>query len=90
MRLRIGPVQAGALEVYIFDPAHAEDAFPGDLMPNDGTARPKSYTFIVYGTGIERAWSLLHEAANSADDDGDVEYRDALTTLARRVSKGLT
>lgn len=72
----VGATQRAALEIYVFDVAVNvdDDTFPGEL--ND-------QALVVYDT--ERAGALLVDAANSADDDGDRELRDALTALTARV-----
>ena len=74
--LRVGRTQLCGLEIYIFDPAHDEDAFPGSLAG-----------FVLTITDRERACSLLTDAANSADDDRDPAVRDALTTLCARLRR---
>lgn len=83
---RLGDVQIGALQIYIFDPVHAEmgDVFPGRLEGR-----------TLHVDDPEEAWRLLTEAANSADcltgdpecDRLDRAARDALTGLAGRVLK---
>lgn len=83
---RLGDVQLGALQIYIFDPIHAEngDVFPGHL---DGTT--------LHVEDADEASRLLTEAANSADPEGregdpysnrlDRAFRDALTGLSLRI-----
>lgn len=83
---RLGDVQLGALQIYIFDPIHAEngDVFPGYL---DGTT--------LHVEDADEASRLLTEAANSADPEGregdpvadrlDRAGRDALSGLAFRI-----
>ena len=79
---RLGDVQRGALQVYVFDPAHDGDAgdeagvFPGAW---DG----RSVTIDRANVGAAADW--LTEAANSADASGDRQFREALTALAKRV-----
>lgn len=74
--LRVGRFGLAGLEIYIFDPCHDEDAFPGSLAG-----------FVLTVTDRERACSLLTDAANSADDDRDPAVRDALTTLCARLRR---
>lgn len=78
MTFRIGSAQHAALVIYVFDGFHAAfgDAFPGELT--DDALR-------VSAGERDRAFELLTDAANSADEDGDRELRDALTKLASRV-----
>ena len=83
---RLGDVQLGALQIYIFDPIHAEngDVFPGHL---DGTT--------LHVEDPDEASRLLTEAANCADPEGregdpecdrlDRAFRDALSGLSLRV-----
>ncbi len=74
--LRVGSLQLCGLEIYIFDPCHDEDAFPGSLAG-----------FVLTVTDRDRACELLADAANSADDDKDAPVRDALTTLCARLRR---
>ena len=74
--LRVGRNQLCGLEIYIFDPCHDEDNFPGSLAG-----------FVLTVTDRERACDLLTDAANSADDDKDAAVRDALTTLCARLRR---
>ncbi len=74
--LRVGSLQLCGLEIYIFDPCHDEDAFPGSLAG-----------FVLTVTDRDRACELLMDAANSADDDKDAPVRDALTTLCARLRR---
>lgn len=74
--LRVGSLQLCGLEIYIFDPCHDEENFPGSLAG-----------FVLTITDRERACELLTDAANSADDDGDAAVRDALTTLCARLRR---
>ena len=73
--LRVGRNQLCGLEIYIFDPCHDEDNFPGSLAG-----------FVLTVTDRERTCDLLTDAANSADD-GDAAVRDALTTLCARLRR---
>jgi hypothetical protein len=74
--LRVGRTQLCGLEIYIFDPCHDDDGFPGTLAG-----------FVLTVTDCERACELLTDAANSADDDKDAPVRDALTTLCARLRR---
>lgn len=82
--LRIGATQAAALGIYVLDPAHEID--------------PESRAFSIVGStllvdldacdgDLDIAAAYLTEAANSADVDGDREFRDALTALASRLRR---
>lgn len=80
--LRIGATQAAALGVYVLDPAHEID--------------PESRAFSVVGStllvdvdalDLDAAAAYLTEAANSADNDGDREFRDALTAISGRLRR---
>lgn len=75
---RLSDVQLGALQVYIFDPAHEEDAFPGHLEGN---------TLVVPAADFERARELLIEAANSADASADRYFTNALTAIVSKLSR---
>jgi len=56
---RLSDLAIGALQIYIFDPAHDETPFPGSL---DGA------TLTV--TDCDASCALLCDASNSADADG--------------------
>jgi hypothetical protein len=71
---RLGDVQLGALDIYIFDACHEEDEFPG---------RVDSARLVV--SDRSRAYDLLMDAVNSANEDNDPEMRDALARIASRV-----
>jgi hypothetical protein len=93
LRLRIGATQAGALDVYVFDPAH--DPEWRQAMRVEGQT--------LHVTDPEAARALLVDALNSADDDaqrvaaaGDSEAaklaradRDALQSLVVRIQAGI-
>lgn len=76
---RLSDAALTALQIYIFDPAHADfgDEFPGRVEGR-----------TLYVTDPERAWELLSHASNSADDDKDAASRNALYTLAGKVLRG--
>lgn len=80
---RLGEVQEAALWMYFFEDIHIEhgeehpdDAFPGAI---DGS------TLTI--SDAEKAYRMLTDCANDRDDEGDTEFRDALTRLATRVLK---
>lgn len=73
-RYRLGPAQLAALEIYVTDPAHDGDGFPGRVVGG---------RLEVWDT--EGAFALLTEAANSADADNDRTLCRALSSLASRV-----
>jgi hypothetical protein len=83
IRLRVGEVQASAVEVLLLDVAHVEyaaltgePAFPGRL---------EGSVLVVEREHRDEAWRQLVDAANGCDDEGDREWRDALSALASRV-----
>lgn len=75
---RIGQIQQAALEIYVFDVAHEDDE---DRKIHGRIEHGK----LVITSDLDGAHRALVDAANSCDDDGDHELRDALTTLASRV-----
>jgi hypothetical protein len=95
MRFRIGEVQAGALEVYVFDPVHMGFEPGRRSMRLEQTERGQWFFAFDEDDAEEVHWTLV-EAANSADDlaqrDRDPavrlyarQDRDALSKLAERV-----
>ncbi len=72
--------ERSALEIYVFDPAHEAEPFPGAI--EDGALVAHDY-----GAGFAPARQWLTEAANSADAAGDALLRDALTSLASRLPR---
>ena len=78
MRLRIGDLQASALQIYVTDPIFADEPFPGCV---DGA------TLTVADADIAPTRTRLIDAANSADDDGDAEMCDALSRLVTRLRR---
>jgi hypothetical protein len=73
--LRVGDMQLSGLEIYVLDPCVVEDApFPGHLYGN-----------VLHVEDPDGAWRRIVDGANSADDDGDAELRDALSRLGSRV-----
>ena len=93
--LKIGEVQASGLEIYVFDPAVQDASAGGQRFPG----RMTEGHLVVRANATERAWSLITDAANSADDDvarmrhehdpdeakAYEKIRDGLTNLAGRV-----
>lgn len=80
--LRIGPVQASALEIYVFDPIFDEPCCEDDQQPFPGTFDGKR---LVVEGDRDAAWRVLVDAANSADADQDYQLRNALQALRHRV-----
>lgn len=92
-RIRIGALQAAALEMYALDPIHE-----GDTEVEIPGATLEGLTLTIPGD-LEQAARAITNAANDADAaaTGQVEglnveergmaraERDALTTLARRI-----
>jgi hypothetical protein len=72
---RLTDVEHGALEIYIFDPAHDEEPFPGAIVGK-----------VLRLDDPEACANLLTEAANSADND-DAIMRNALTRLASEARR---
>lgn len=72
--IRVTEFQAQALGIYIFDPAHHEDEFPGTLTGN---------RLVI--TDVERARELLTQAANSAGNDRDARMEVAILAVCRRI-----
>lgn len=78
MRFKVGDLQAGALQVYVFDPAHEEEPFPGTLAGK---------VLTVDDGKVYEALDLLSHAQNSADGDRWPEYREALNRVWWRIAK---
>jgi len=82
--LRIGPVQASAMEIYVLDPIKDDQQpFPGSMAPGDGC-------YLLTVDDPDAAWRVLVDAANSADASGDGELRDALMAVNRRILRKVT
>lgn len=77
---RLGTIQTSALQMYVFDPIFDEPVFDDD-EPFPGSL--EGSTLLI--TDATKAALALTEAANSADCDGDAEFRNALTGLAGRA-----
>jgi len=80
--LHLGALQADAFAIFIegadacLDPGDADPPFPG--------RREGARLWVEPGRSAE-AWARLTDAANSADESGCPEHRDALTRLASRL-----
>lgn len=81
--LHLGANQRSALQVYVFDPAVTEAAeafgeppFPGSLVGD-----------ALHVTDLDAAGFQVQDAANSAGDDQDRVFHDALGALAGRLWK---
>lgn len=80
--LRIGTLQRDAFAIFVEE---ADDC----ALPGDATFPGRRDDLLVHvdeGRHNDAAARLI-EAANSADDSGWTEHRDALTTLATRVRR---
>lgn len=75
---RIGEIQMSALEIYVFDPAHDENPFPGEMAGR---------TLLVRAEDVDAAALWLVDAANDADLDDDAELRDALVHIKDRLRR---
>jgi len=85
--LRLGGLQIDAFAIFV----EGADACyePGEAPPDDPPFPGRRCGAVVtIDPGAERqAWRRLTDAANSADESGCVEHRDALTRLASRVGR---
>ena len=86
-RLHVGTNQVCGLEIYVFDPAHDVDPDATPMFETDAPFPGTLTGSTLEVTDTRLAALMLTEAANSADEDGDAEVRDALTRLARRVGR---
>ena len=87
LRLRL---QGLALDAFTIFVEGADDCLPpGEEDPEEPRFPGRRVGATVHvNPGAERAaWQRLTAAANSADDSGCVEHRDALTRLASRVGR---
>lgn len=82
MTFRVGPVQASALESYVFDPIFDEPCCEDDQQPFPGSFDGQRLTV----DDPDVAWRVLVDASNSADCDKDYQLRDALQAIQRRVA----
>ena len=65
LTLKLTPGQRSAVEIYVTDPAHAEDYPEAQLHGS----------LLIFDSNYERAADILIEASNSADV-GDNQVRD--------------
>lgn len=65
LAVKLTPAQRSAVEVYVTDPAHADD-FPEASLHG---------SILIFDSGYDRAADILIEASNSADV-GDNRTRD--------------
>lgn len=70
----LGPIQQAAVAIYVTDPAHEQTAcwLDGDRL-------------VI--ADLDATLDALIEGANSADCDGDWEFRRALERVFRRVCR---
>ena len=71
LTVKLTPAQRSAVEIYVTDPAHAED-FPEASLHG---------SILYFDSSYERAVDILIEATNSADV-GDNRVRDRGATKA--------
>ena len=85
--LRIGERQAGALETYVFDPAHVgfEEARAAMLLQQE--TRNGSYYLSFYPEAVNEIYWGLVEAANSADADVERLTARPAPGLARTATR---
>ena len=85
--LRLGSLQQDAFAIFV----EGADACyePGEAPPDDPPFPGRRCgALVTIDPGAEHAaWRRLTDAANSADESGCVEHRDALTRLASRVGR---
>lgn len=78
LTIKLTPGQRGAVEIYVTDPAHAED-FPEASLHG---------SVLRFDSGVDRASEILIEAINSAGvGDGHVPDRGAFTALSNVLDK---
>jgi hypothetical protein len=78
LTVRLTPAQRSAVEIYITDPAHADD-FPEASL---------HASILRLDSGVDRAAEILIEAANSADvGDGRNPDRGAVKALSNVLDK---
>jgi len=85
MILRVGPVQASALEIYVFDLIFDDPCCEDDQQPFPGNFDGRRLTV----DDPDVAWYVLVDASNSADCDKDYQLRDALQAIQRRVARAI-
>ena len=78
LAIKLTPGQRSAVEIYVTDPAHAED-FPEASL--DGS-------ILHFDSSVDRAVEILIEAINSADvGDGRTPDRGAVKALSNVLDK---
>jgi hypothetical protein len=76
--LKLTPSQRSAVEIYITDPAHADD-FPEAALHG---------SLLHFDSSLDRAASILIEAINDADvGDGRTPDRGAVKALSNVLDK---
>lgn len=79
--LRLGALQADAFAIFVEGADACSDSDDDPPFPG---RRDGARLWVEPGRSAE-AWARLTDAANSADESGCVEHRDALTRLASRL-----
>lgn len=79
--LRLGEVQAGAVEVYVIDPAHEIDLEHAAFQ-----LRGHVLNVDLSCISHENAVSYLNDAAESAYASKDTQYSNALSTISYRLA----
>lgn len=78
LTIKLTPGQRSAVEIYVTDPAHAED-FPEASLQG---------SILRIDSSIDRAAEILIEASNSADvGDGKTPDRGAVKALSNVLGK---
>lgn len=78
----LGALQTDAFAIFV----EGADACSDGADPPFPGRRDGSRLWVEPGRSAE-AWARLTDAANSADESGWTEHRDALTRLASRVGR---
>jgi len=78
LTIKLSPGQRSAVEIYVTDPAHAED-FPAAVLHG---------SVLRFDSSVDRARTILIEAVNSADvGDGRTPDRGAVKALNNVLDK---
>ena len=78
LTIKLTPGQCSAVEIYVTDPAHAED-FPEAALHG---------SVLRFDSSVDRAREILIEAVNSADvGDGRTSDRGAVKALNNVLDK---
>lgn len=78
LTIKLTPAQRSAIEIYVMDPAHAED-FPEVSLHG---------SILQFDSSYERASEILVEASNSADfGDGRTRDHGAVRALDGVIKK---